>query len=213
MVEDNKGDFEIDENESMEDALKEVKESLEQQRGLNEGSGDADVKELNDKYLRLYADFENYRKRVNKDKEDLVRYGNESLIYELLPILDSLDLALRHAIGESQSGLVQGVEMTLKELLRTLEKFGLTRINAAGMAFDPAHHHAMIQVERDDMDEKMVAEEMRPGYIYRDKVLRPSLVSVSVKPQKAAPMRDTDESSAGEHDGHKIKINRIKEEE
>lgn len=212
-MEDNNSEFEIDENAGMEEALQEVKESLEQQRGLHEGPGEADVKELNDKYLRLYADFENYRKRVNKDKEELVRYGNESLIYELLPILDSLDLALRHATGESQTGLVQGVEMTLKELLRTLEKFGLTRINAAGMAFDPARHHAMIQVERDDMDEQMVAEEMRPGYVYRDKVLRPSLVSVSVRPQKAAPPRDTEESSAGDRDGHEIKINRITEEE
>ncbi|MGC2063026.1 MAG: nucleotide exchange factor GrpE [Thermodesulfovibrionales bacterium] len=216
-MEDNKNDFEIDENGNMEEALKEMKESLEQQRGLREGSADTDVKDMNDKYLRLYADFENYRKRVNKDKEDLVRYSNESLIYELLPILDSLDLALRHASGESQSGLVQGVEMTLKELLRTLEKFGLTRINAAGMVFDPARHHAMIQVERDDMDEKMVAEEMRPGYIYRDKVLRPSLVSVSVRPQKsAAPPNTADNAaagSAGGRDEHEIKINRTTEEE
>lgn len=205
---DNKSDFEIDENEDLEAALKEVKESLEQQRSAQETPGEADAKELNDKYLRLYADFENYRKRVNKDKEELVRYGNESLIYEMLPILDSLDLALRHATGESQSGLVQGVEMTLKELLRTLEKFGVTRIKSAGMAFDPAHHHAMVQVERDDMEEKMVAEEMRPGYIYRDKVLRPALVSVSIRPQKA-----TAATEAAESDEHEIKINRITEEE
>ena len=138
--------------------------------------------------------------------EELARYGNESLIYEILPVLDSLELALRHATGDTQSGLVQGVEMTLKELLRTLEKFGLTRIEAAGRPFDPMHHHAMVQVERDDMEEKMVAEEMRPGYLYRDKVLRPSLVSVSMKPQKdAAQGTDLDE--------HEIKINRISEEE
>ncbi|MBA4371336.1 MAG: nucleotide exchange factor GrpE [Thermodesulfovibrio sp.] len=212
-MEEPKSDFEIDENESLEDALKEVKESLEQQKGAQEGAVDADAKELNDKYLRLYADFENYRKRVNKDKEELVRFGNESLIYELLPILDSLDLALKHATGESQSGLVQGVEMTLKELLRTLEKFGLTRISAAGMVFDPALHHAMVQVERDDMDEKMVAEEMRPGYVYRDKVLRPALVSVSVRPQKASDAPGSAEYSAADRDGHEIKINRITEEE
>lgn len=140
--------------------------------------------ELNSKYLRLYADFENYRKRVNKDKEDLVRYSNESLLYELLPAIDNLELALKHASGEVNSGLVQGVEVTLKELQRTLEKFGLVRIGAIGKPFDPAVHHAMSQVERTDMDEKMIAEEFRAGYKYRDKVLRPSLVAVSVKAQK-----------------------------
>jgi len=142
------------------------------------------IEELNNKYLRLYAEFDNYKKRVNKDKEELVKYGNESLIYELLPIIDSLELALKHAQEESQAGIVQGVEMTLKELQRTLEKFGVSRIEAASKKFDPSIHHAMTQVEREDIEEKMVAEELRAGYLYRDKVLRPSLVSVSVKPQK-----------------------------
>jgi len=142
------------------------------------------IEELNNKYMRLYAEFDNYKKRVNKDKEELVKYGNESLIYELLPVIDSLELALKHAQEESQAGIVQGVEMTLKELQRTLEKFGVSRIEAAGKKFDPSIHHAMTQTEREDIEEKMVAEELRTGYLYRDKVLRPSLVSVSVKPQK-----------------------------
>ena len=140
--------------------------------------------ELNNKYLRLYAEFDNYKKRVNKDKEELIKYGNESLIYELLPIIDSLELALKHALEEPQAGIVQGVEMTLKELQRTLEKFGVSKIEAAGKKFDPSIHHAMTQTEREDLDEKMVAEELRSGYLYRDKVLRPSLVAVSIKPQK-----------------------------
>ena len=147
----------------------------------------AEFEELNNKYLRLYADFDNYRKRVNKDKEEIVKFGNESLLYELLPAIDNLELALKHATGEVNSGLVQGVEVTLKELRRTLEKFGLSRIAAEGQSFDPSVHHAMSQVERGDMEEKMVAEEFRAGYRYRDKVLRPSLVSVSVKPKQADP--------------------------
>jgi len=204
--------FEINETENMEEALKEVTEQLEQ----TNGSGEKNAQETSDKYVRLYADFENYRKRVNKDKEDLIRYGNESLIYELLPALDSLDLALKHASGADRSGLVQGVEMTLKELLRTLEKFGLTRIEAAGKPFDPALHHAMIQVEREDIDEKMVAEEMRPGYLYRDKVLRPSLVAVSVKPAKNAvgqePQAGGQQETVDVPDEHEIKINKIIEE-
>ena len=153
------------------------------------------TEELNNKYLRLYAEFDNYKKRVNKDKEELVKYGNESLIYELLPIIDSLELALKHATGEPLIGIVRGVEMTLKELQRTLEKFGLIKIDAAGKEFDPSIHHAMTQVEREDIEEKMVAEELRAGYIYRDKVLRPSLVAVSMKPQKNAELRQSKEAT------------------
>jgi molecular chaperone GrpE len=165
-----------------EDDIELVTDSPEEEEQEPVVSSAAD--ELNSKYLRLYADFENFRKRVNKDKEDLVRYSNESLLYELLPAIDNLELALKHASGEVNSGLVQGVEVTLKELQRTLEKFGLVRIEVAGKPFDPAVHHAMSQVERADMDEKMIAEEFRAGYKYREKVLRPSLVAVSTKSQE-----------------------------
>lgn len=143
------------------------------------------LQELNNKYLRLYAEFDNYKKRVNKDKEELARYGNESLLYALLPAIDNLELALKHACCDPKTGVVQGVEITLKELQRTLEKFGLRRIEAAGNKFDPAVHHAMMQVEREDIEEKMVAEELRAGYLYNEKVLRPSLVAVSARPKKS----------------------------
>jgi len=141
----------------------------------------ADLRDMNDKYLRLYAEFENYRKRVNKDKEELVKYGNENLLYELLPVIDNLELALQHALNDVSTGLVQGVEITLKELRKTLEKFGIAPIEALGRPFDPAVHHAMSQVERSDVDEMTVVEEYRKGYRLRDKVLRPSLVAVAKK--------------------------------
>lgn len=149
------------------------------------------LQELNNKYLRLYAEFDNYKKRVGREKEELVRYSNESLLYELLPAIDNLELALKHASCDPKTGLVQGVEITLKELQRTLEKFGLTRIEATGKEFDPAVHHAMTQVERDDMEEKMVAEELRAGYLYKEKVLRPSLVAVSARPKKTEENEQT----------------------
>lgn len=153
------------------------------------------LRELNNKYLRLYAEFDNYKKRVSREKEELVRYSNESLLYELLPAIDNLELALKHASCDPKTGLVQGVEITLKEMQRTLEKFGLTRIEADGKKFDPAVHHAMTQVEREDMEESMVAEELRAGYLYREKVLRPSLVAVSAKPKKTEEMnRQSDET-------------------
>jgi len=178
--------------------------------------GKSVIEELNNKYLRLYAEFDNYKKRVNKDKEELVKYGNESLIYELLPIIDSLELALKHAQEESQAGIVQGVEMTLKELQRTLEKFGVSRIEAAGKKFDPSVHHAMTQVEREDIEEKMVAEELRTGYLFRDKVLRPSLVSVSVKPQNKPDKTEVEAHAEAADAPEAIKINiskNIKEDE
>ena len=144
---------------------------------------ETECKELNEKYLRLYAEFENYKKRVNKDKEELVKYGNESLLSNLLPIIDNLELALKHASNDVSDGLVQGVQITLKELNKTLEKEGLSAIEADGKPFDPAVHHAMTQVERDDIEENTVVEEFRKGYMLKEKVLRPSLVAVSKKPE------------------------------
>ncbi len=164
----------------------------------------AELQEMNNKYLRLYAEFENYKKRVNKDKEELVKYGNESLLYELLPIIDNLEMALMHASNNVSSGLVQGVEITLKELQKILEKFGLIAIEANNKPFDPLVHHAMTQNERDDIDEKIVVEEFRKGYMLRDKVLRPSLVAVSKKPVKSQEKEKTEEE---------IKVNKIIEEE
>lgn len=151
-----------------------------------------ELNDQKDKYLRLYAEFENYKKRVAKDKEELVRYGNESLLYELMPVLDNLEMALKHASNDvnndasaeyqpRMAGLVQGVEITLREFLKAIDKFGLTPIIAINRTFDPSLHHAMTQVERDDVDEHTVVEEFRKGYMLRDKVLRPSLVAVSKK--------------------------------
>jgi len=145
----------------------------------------AELKETNDKYLRLYAEFENYKKKVNKDKEELVKYGNEKLIYELLPVIDNLEMALEHSKNEASESIVQGVEITLKELMRILQKFELTPINSMGKPFDPAIHHAMTLVERDDIEENIVVEEFRKGYMFRDKVIRASLVGVSKKPAKS----------------------------
>lgn len=140
--------------------------------------------DFEDKYLRLYAEFENYRKRVARDKAELIRYGNGTLLSELLPSLDNLETALKHSAGDAQKALVEGIENTVKELGRTLEKFGLKPIDALGKAFNPELHHAVAQVERDDIEENTVAEEFRKGYTYGDQVLRASMVVVSIKPQE-----------------------------
>lgn len=144
----------------------------------------ADLEETKNKYLRLYAEFENYKKKVQKDKEELIKYANESMVYELLPVIDNLEMALKHAgdnCTEATTALAQGVENTLRELNRTLEKFGVAAIEAVNKPFDPAYHHAMSQVARSDMESNTVVEEFRKGYLYKEKVLRPSLVAVSKK--------------------------------
>ena len=154
----------------------------------------AEFQEINAKYLRLYAEFDNYKKRVSKDKEELIKYGNESLLYEILPFIDHLEMALKHASNEVSSGLVQGVEITLRELKKTLEKFGLTAIEADGKPFDPVVHHAMSQVERNDTEDNTVVEEFRRGYMLRDKVLRPALVAVSKKTVKSEGQEQEEET-------------------
>ena len=143
-----------------------------------------EFEEMKNKYLRLYAEFDNYRKKALKDKEELIKYANESLVYDILPVMDSLEMALKHsASGNSEAlqALAKGVENTLRELSRILEKAGLTAIEADSKPFDPAFHHAMSQVETPEMEDNMVVEEFRKGYMYKEKVLRPSLVSVSKK--------------------------------
>jgi molecular chaperone GrpE len=187
--------------EEVEEKEEEPREEVPESRRAADAEA---LQELNDKYLRLYAEFDNYKKRVNKDKEELVRYGNESLLYALLPAIDNLELALKHGACDPKTGMVQGVEITLKELQRTLEKFGLGRIEALGKKFDPSVHHAMTQVERADMEEKMVAEELRTGYRYHDKVLRPSLVAVSVKPKKSAEADQEDGTHKAHYDTENI---------
>jgi molecular chaperone GrpE len=176
----------LQEHEMSENQLSSNKEETEAKSSVEEVTDEkerltAELQEINDRYLRLYAEFENYKKRVNKDKEEIFKYGNESILYDLLPVIDNLEMALKHAANSVSEGLVQGVEITLKELQKTLEKFGLSPIEANGKPFDPLVHHAMTQIERDDVDEKTVVEEFRKGYMFRDKVLRPSLVAVSKK--------------------------------
>lgn len=175
----------MEEHELREESLREYEEDASGGNESTESGGDKpsdELREINDRYLRLYAEFENYRKRMQRDKEELVKYGNENLLYDLLPVLDNLEMALKHSALEASTGIVQGVEITLKEFQRTLEKFGLLAIESAEKPFDPAKHHAMSHVERTDVEGNMVVEEFRKGYMFRDKVLRPSLVAVSKMP-------------------------------
>lgn len=137
-----------------------------------------------DKYLRTYADFENYRKRMQRDLADYRKYANEQLALELLAVVDSMGLAIKHAAetGETNVGLLQGVELVYKQLRDALEKFGVKPFMAAGEPFDPAKHDAMLQVETEEAPENTVVQVLQDGYLYHDKVLRHAKVGVSKRP-------------------------------
>ncbi|RJQ14688.1 MAG: nucleotide exchange factor GrpE [Nitrospiraceae bacterium] len=141
------------------------------------------LSEANDKYVRLYAEFENYKRFASRQKEDQLKYANESLLKDLLTVIDHLELALQHSSDNETSGpLAEGVQLTLKEIKTTLEKYGLTGIDALNKPFDPSVHHAMSQIESEDAEDNTVVREFRKGYMFKDRVLRASLVGVAKKP-------------------------------
>jgi molecular chaperone GrpE len=138
----------------------------------------------NDKCLRTYADFENYRKRMQREIADFRKYANEQFALELLPVVDHMGLALKHAgeSGETAQGMQQGVEQVYKQLRDALEKIGIKQFVAEGEPFDPARHDAMMQVVTDEVPENTVVQVMQDGYLYHEKVLRHAKVGVSKKP-------------------------------
>jgi len=152
-----------------------------------------EAEESGDKYRRTYADFENYRKRMQRDQMEFKKYANEQLASELLTVIDHLGLAIKHSNEGAGSGeaLQQGVEMVYKQFRDVLEKFGITPFKSEGEVFDPAMHDAMMQVETGDVPENTVVQVFQEGYRYHEKVLRHAKVGVSKKP--AAPTGDTGE--------------------
>jgi molecular chaperone GrpE len=136
-----------------------------------------------DRYLRAVADLDNYRKRAARDKEDAIKYGNEKLIKDILPILDSLDRALHQASDLSArrnfEAFQQGLELIHTQILGCLERHGVVKIAAKGEEFDPDKHQALMQVETPEMESNRVVDEYESGYTLHGRLLRPSKVSVS----------------------------------
>lgn len=133
-----------------------------------------------DKFLRERADLENYRKRTQREKEELIKYGNETLILEILPAVDNMERALDHLDPEIQDPVVVGIRMTLEMLVGALKKFGVTQVGAEkGGAFDSALHQAMGQVESADYTSGSIAEVFQKGYLLNERLLRPAMVMVA----------------------------------
>ena len=135
-----------------------------------------------DRYLRTVAEFDNVRKRAAREREEYTRYANESVLRDLLPVLDNLDRALLAARTEPAAAVTTGVELIQRELLRVLEKFGLTPFSSVGQPFDPERHEAVARVQRPDLPEMTVAAETARGYLLNGRVLRPAMVTVAMAP-------------------------------
>jgi molecular chaperone GrpE len=137
-----------------------------------------------DRLLRQTAEIENFKKRAIRDKEEAIRYANETLVKELLPIVDNLERALSHArVGGNGESLVEGVEMILKGVFDALGRHGVSQISAVGQPFNPELHEAMAQVESDSGAPNTVLEEHQKGYLLKERLLRPALVTVVKGPK------------------------------
>jgi molecular chaperone GrpE len=135
-----------------------------------------------DTYLRLAADFENYRKRARQEQLDTVQYATATLVERLLPVVDDLHRSLEHAPPEVDEKWLKGVQLTLQKLDEALEGVGVSRIQAIGARFDPKVHEAIGSAESVEYPDDTVIDELRPGYRLHDRVLRPALVRVSRQP-------------------------------
>ena len=146
-----------------------------------------EARENYDRYLRMAADFENYKKRTVKEKEDYTKFANEELIKAVLPFVDNLERAVSHAEKVHETGvMIEGVRLILQQILQALNKFGVSSFESVGKPFDPTKHEAMMVVETDQHEPNQVVEEFQRGYLLRDRLLRPATVSVSKSPAKEA---------------------------
>ena len=135
-----------------------------------------------DRLARLQADFENYRRRVRQEREELAAFAAEGLITRLLPVLDNLDRAIKAETGAGAEAWRQGVEMTLKQFQDVLAREGVETIPAEGLPFDPTAHEAVMQVESEEHEDNIVVEELQKGYRLGGRVIRPAMVKVSRRP-------------------------------
>lgn len=144
--------------------------------------------EEEDKQLRLTAEFENFRRRTLKEKQDTFKYGHQNIVKDLLATVDNLERAVVHVEGNKDAdfqSLLQGVELVQRELLGVLSKHGVERIEADGQQFDPAMHEAMTQIPSPDHPANTVIQVLQTGYMLRDRMLRPARVVVSKAPEES----------------------------
>lgn len=142
-----------------------------------------ELKANEEKFLRAYADFENMKKRLEKEKYQAIDYASEKFAKDLLVVLDTLEMALNSAntdvdANELLNKLKEGIELTIKNFLSTFEKHNITKVETDG-EFDPNVHNAVMQVDSDEHNSGQIVQELQKGYLLKDRLLRPSMVSVA----------------------------------
>jgi len=157
---------------------KAAEEAQEEPAELKEARAQAE--ELQQRLLRAQADFDNFRRRTMKEKEELAQYASSKLVTQLLPVLDNFERALAAAqTGSEEQSFVKGVDMIFRQFMQVLEQEGVKAMNAVGEPFNPEFHQAIMQVESEEHEEGIVVEEVQKGYMLKDRVLRPAMVKVS----------------------------------
>ena len=140
-----------------------------------------EAKENYERYLRTVAELDNYKKRAARDKADILKYGKEDLVKDILPFLDSLDRALTHTDSNDAQAFKSGIALIQDQLLCCLKKHGVERIESDGMNFDPNFHEALIQMDSADHQNNQIVSEMEKGYLLNGRLIRPSRVCVCKK--------------------------------
>ena len=190
-ISDGKADDECETATETEATLSDPMKNLEEKLKNSE----LESKQAYDRFLRVSADFENYKKRTAREMSEFRKYANESLISEMLNVVDNLERAIISSTGndEVNNCLVEGVGMTLKEILKVFENYSVKPIESLCKAFDPNFHQAVMQQESKEHPENTVIAELQKGYMIHDRLLRPSMVIVSAA--KGKPENDTKENN------------------
>lgn len=174
----------VDENaENTVEQAEEVVEEVQQedtQESMKIKELEAKLEEAENRYVRLYADFENSRRRARQELEASEKYKSQTLITELLPAIDNFERALAvEPENEQSKALLNGVEMVYRSIIDALEKAGAKQIDAVGKQFDPNYHQAVMQTSEKQFEANEIVEEFQKGYILKDRVIRPSMVKVN----------------------------------
>ncbi|MER2077640.1 nucleotide exchange factor GrpE [Psychrobacillus psychrotolerans] len=174
-------DENLEEQEVKETILEETEQPKEVVEEVDELTlAKQQIEEEQDKLIRLRADFENYKRRVQLDKAADYKYRAQSVLTDILPVLDNFERALAvETTSEEAASLVKGVDMVYRTLLEAVKKEGLEAIEAEGVAFDPNFHQAVMQEQDDSKESGVVLQELQKGYKLKDRVLRPSMVKVN----------------------------------
>lgn len=165
------------ENENIEDVVKEEEVQDDSQEVSNDSSDDEKYQDLMDKFMRLQADFANYKRRTEAQKTEYVELGVKKIVNDLLPVLDNFERALDSI--EEKDSTYDGILMIKDQLTDVLKKEGIVEMKALGEEFDPTYHHAVLTEDSDEYDSGYVIEVLQKGYLINDKTLRPAMVKVS----------------------------------